>query len=67
MLCASVDIEIASIDTNRLARRSGDILMSMGLGRDVIHLLYCGIAKVTLLHANTVIRKTWVGESCKSS
>ena len=31
------------------------------------HLLYCGVAKVALLHANAVIGKARVGEGCKSS
>jgi len=79
MLCALVDIEIASVDTNKSSSNFGEIsgksqwgyMDEDGSGKIEIaednRLLYCGVAKVALLHANTVIGKARVGEGCKSS
>jgi hypothetical protein len=78
MFCARADIEIPSVDTNRVvklvrygASHKGGIWMSMESKKiefvEDSHLLYCGVAKVALLYANAVIRKARVGEGCKSS
>jgi hypothetical protein len=79
MLCALVDIEIASVDTSKSSSNFGEIsgksrwgyMDEYGSGKiefvEDSHLLYCGVAKVALLHANTVIGKARVGEGRKSS
>jgi hypothetical protein len=77
MFRARVDIEIASVDTNRVVKlvrygesHNGGIWISMESENiefvEDSHLLYCGVAKMALLHANAVIGEARVGEGCKS-